>query len=39
MTSKMLNWVLKRVKYIKDYYVKVSYWGLLCEFDIPKRVC
>jgi len=39
MTGKVLNWVIKEVEYIKDCYEKVSYWGLLCEFDMPKRVC
>jgi len=35
---KVFNRVLKRVDYIGDCYVKVSYWGVLCEFDIPKGV-
>ena len=36
MTCKVVNWVLKRVEYIKDYYVKISYRDLLCEVHMQK---
>ena len=36
MNFKVLNWVLKRVEYIKDYYVKICYWDLLCEVNMQE---